>query len=246
MWYFTSISANDIKLCSSVKNRKREKEKQTPAEIKWGVSLRIERHQKTIWLQCFSVHPEIESGRQRAAWKTGQLRAGITYKTNNHSRSRLNLRSIQSHQFTASPNVCPWTMGGGRAPVKKPNSTQRTPPAPSIQIQDCCCKATVLTTFHVGYLHMQTLFYIFRRLYSVGVSLGDLIDRRWKPRFSRCRRIRVLMHFFLFFFGVSPAAFKRGFLQENWKYSHFYVRWLSARFVSTQEMLVTFPACWSW
>lgn len=175
-----------------MKNRKGKEKNKPQLKSNELSSLRIERHQKTIWLQCFSVHLEIESERQRAAWTTGRLMAGITYKTNNHSRSPVHLKSIQSHQFTANPNVCLWTVGGSldtgreaKLHTKKASGPINSNPG------HCCCEATVLTTFHLGYLHMLTLFSTFLQLYSVGVSLGGLIDRRWKPGFSRCRRLRV-------------------------------------------------------
>lgn len=66
--------------------------------------------------------------------------------------------------------LCLWTVGaslgtGGEAKLYRKKASHAIASKPGLKTG--CCEATVITTFHLGYLHMHTLFCTFLRLYSV-------------------------------------------------------------------------------
>lgn len=87
-----------------------------------------------------------------------------------------------------------------------------------------CCEATVITTFHLGYLHIHTLFCTFLRLYSV-------VELAWAVWLTDAGSLEFLgltesVCKYTLFFCTLPqcfsCCFKPAFLQEDRKYSNSY------------------------
>lgn len=109
--------------------------------------------------------------------------------------------------------MCLWTVGvslgtGGEAKLCRQKASHPIDSKPGLRTG--CCEARVITTFHLGYLQMHTLFCTFLRLYSVvelawAVGLtdagsldflgltGSVCKYTFSCFFTRCR-------------GASPAA----------------------------------------
>lgn len=125
--------------------------------------------------------------------------------------------------------MCLWTVGaslgtGGEAKLYRKKASHPIDSKPGLGTG--CCEATVITTFHLGYLHMHTLFCTFLRLFSVvelawAVWLTDVVSLNFLAltesvckytfscSFTRCRR-------------CFSCCFKPAFLLEDRKYSNFY------------------------